>query len=296
MNPDERPAVQPADSGRQAAGSAGNGEESAKQPDSGPGIFHVRLDGYEGPLDALLDLIKKQGLNILDIPIAKITEQYLESLRVTQELDFEVSAEFVMMAATLIHIKSKALLPVAPSVDEDPPEESQEDLVQRLLEREKFLRAAQMLREKRVVEENVWTAGAKESIDGPDEDTAALEVSLYDLVQTFGDVLERLKNEPVVELEQEQVSVGSRIQFLKQLLLSQDGPVSIHDVLRRLRSARAVVATFLALLEMVKARAIRITQEEVFGEISIDKHEEFDHAFQAGALFHDPDAAMEYSS
>ncbi len=296
MNSGQRSTAQRADTLAKSASSGGDGSEALNPRDLGESQdgFLVRLENYEGPLDALLDLIKKQSLNILDIPIAKITDQYLESLRAAEELDFELSAEFVMMAATLIHIKSKTLLPVAPTVDEAPDEDPREDLVQRLLEREKFLRAAQLLREKRVVEENVWTAGAKERVDESDEDPSELDVSLFDLVKTFGEVLERLKNEPVVELEQESVSVASRVQYLKQLLLTEDGPVSIHDVLRRQRTPRALVATFLALLEMVKARAIQLKQEQVFGEILIQKHEEFDQAFQEGALFHSSDAEMEY--
>lgn len=262
---------------------------------AGSGVFHVRLDQYEGPLDALLDLVKKQQINILDIPIAKVTEQYLESIRVAEELDFEVSAEFVMMAATLVHIKSKLLLPRPPSVDEEQPDDPREDLVRRLIEREKFLQAAQMLKEKRVIEENVWTAGAREPIGEPDEESTELQVSLYDLVTTFGEVLDRLRNEPVVEMDQETVSVASRIQYLKQLLLAEDGPISVRKVLYRQRSPRAVVATFLALLEMVKARAVELRQEKIFGDIVIQRHAMFDEAFREGDLFPTSDSELEYS-
>ena len=258
-------------------------------------VFHVRLDQYEGPIDALLDLVKKQQLDILDIPIATVTEQYLESIRVAEDLDFEVSAEFVMMAATLVHIKSKMLLPRPPSVDEEQAEDPREDLVRRLIEREKYLQAAQMLKEKRVIEENVWTAGAKEPIGDPDDESTELQVSLYDLVTTFGEVLDRLRNEPVVELNQETVSVASRIQYLKQLLLAEDGPISVRKVLYRQRSPRAVVATFLALLEMVKARAVEITQETIFGDIVIQRHAMFDEAFSEGELFPASESELEQS-
>ena len=263
--------------------------------DAGPRVFHVRLDQYEGPLDALLDLVKKQQLDILDIPIAKVSEQYLESIRVAEELDFEISAEFVMMAATLVHIKSKMLLPRTPSVDEEQSEDPREDLVRRLIEREKYLQAAQMLKEKRVIEENVWTSSAKEPIGDPDDESTELQVSLYDLVTTFGEVLDRLKNEPVVEMDQETVSVASRIEYLKQLLLAEDGPISVRKVLYRQRSPRAVVATFLALLEMVKARAVEIRQEKIFGDIVIQRHAMFDEAFREGELFPASDSELEYS-
>ena len=283
------------DSSSSGSATAENRFQSAEGACAGNGIFHVRLDQYEGPLDALLDLIKKQRIDILDIPIAKVTEQYLESVRVAEALDFELSAEFVMMAATLIHIKSKTLLPKTPTVEQETDEDPREDLVQRLIEREKFLQAAQMLKEKRVIEENVWTAGAKEALEQVDEEPAEIQVSLFDLVTAFGDVLERLRNEPVVEMNQESVTVASRIHFLKQLLLAEEGQISIREVLHRQRSTRALVATFLALLEMVKARAIELRQESLFGDILIQRHERFDEAFESGELFPASDAELEYS-
>ncbi len=268
---------------------AATGEEASDS-------FHVRLEQYEGPLDALLDLVKKQRLDILDIPIAQITEQYLASIRRTESLNFEMGAEFVLMASTLIHIKSKVLLPTAPIVDEEEGEEDpREDLVRRLLEREKFLQAAQMLKEKRVVEENVWTAGVQQSLATDDSEPAELQVSLFDLVKTFGDVLERLESQPVVELSHEAVTVGNRIRYLKNLLISEDGPVQVRQVLLRQRSPRAVIATFLALLEMVKAQAVTLRQQDLFGEILIEKHTMFDEAFRHGDLLVASDTELEYS-
>ncbi len=256
--------------------------------------FQVHLEQYEGPLDALLDLIKNRRINILDIPIAKITEQYLQAIRRAESLNFEVSAEFVLMAATLIHIKSKMLLPVPPKVQDEDPRDPREDLVKRLLEREKFLQAAQMLKQKRVIEENVWSAGSSDVLVEPAEPTE-LRVSLFDLVQTFGDVLERLRNQPVVEMEQEPVSVANRIRYMKNLLLSEDGPIFVRQIFLRQRTPRAVVATFLALLEMVKAQAVELRQEELFGEIVIQKHAMFDEAFRNGELLPASDTELEYT-
>lgn len=246
--------------------------------------FHVNIQQYEGPLDALLDLIKRQRIDILDIPIAKITEQYLESIRRAEELDVEISGEFVMMAATLIHVKSKALLPTPPGVEEDTGEDTQEDLVRRLLEREKFLEAAQMLEAKRVVEESVWTVGSREI--EPDNDDAAdrLDVDLFDLVKTFSEVLDRLRNDPTVEMDRETVSVASRIRYVRRLLDASGGAITIGQILVNQSSVRAVVATFLALLEMVKAQAIELSQQETFGEIVIRKHALFEQAFETGAF------------
>ena len=257
--------------------------------------FVVNLQQYEGPLDALLDLIKTQRLDILDIPVARITEQYLESLRRAESLNVELNAEFVLMAATLIHIKSKVLLPTPPTVDEDAPSDPREDLVNLLLEREKFIQAAQMLGEKRVIEENVWTAVAAEPV-GDEDEAPELHVGLFDLVQTFGEVLERLESQPVVEMTGEPVSVASRILYLKNLLQSDDQPVRLREVLLRQRVPRAVIATFLALLEMVKAQAIEIRQSELFGEITIQKHGNFDQAFRSGELLPASDSELEYSA
>ena len=257
--------------------------------------FVVNLEQYEGPLDALLELIKAQRIDILDIPVASLTEQYLESLRRAESLNVELNAEFVLMAATLVHIKSKMLLPTPPKVDEDAPADPREDLVQLLLEREKFMQAAQMLGEKRVIEENVWTTAAADALSDDDGETE-LQVSLFDLVQTFGEVLERLESQPVVEMPEESVSVASRIRFLKHLLQSDDQPVRLRDVLSRQRAPRAVIATFLALLEMVKAQAIEIRQNELFGEVVIRKHANFDQAFRSGELLPASDSELEYSA
>jgi len=257
--------------------------------------FVVNLEQYEGPLDALLELIKAQQIDILDIPVASLTEQYLESLKQAESLNVELNAEFVLMAATLVHIKSKMLLPTPPKVDEDAPEDPREDLVKLLLEREKFVQAAQMLGEKRVIEENVWTTVAADALGG-DDGESELQVSLFDLVQTFGEVLERLESQPVVEMPEESVSVASRILFLKNLLQSDDQPVRLRDVLLRQRVPRAVIATFLALLEMVKAQAIEVRQSKLFGEVVIRKHANFDQAFRSGELLPASDSELEYSA
>lgn len=257
--------------------------------------FTVRLERYEGPLDALLDLVKKQRLDVRDLPIANVTEQYLASVRRAESLDVELGSEFLLMAATLIQIKAKALLPTPPTIEEPEGIDAKEDLVKRLVEREKFLLAARMLREKRVIEEHVWTIGAREEETPDSEDAERLDVSLFDLVRTFGDVLERLRNEPVVEVDSETASVASRIRYLRDLLLEADGPIPIRRVLLTQRTVRAVVATFLALLEMVKSQVIRLTQQETFGEILIQRHALFNQSLESGDLMHRSDTELEYS-
>ena len=243
------------------------------------GSFQVDLQQFEGPLDVLLDLIKRRRLDILEISIASVTEQYLESIRRAERLQIEVGAEFLMMAATLIHIKSKALLPTPPTLEEDQREDPAADLVRDLIEREKFLQAAELLESKRVVEESVWPVALGGTEPRADGERDRLEVTIFDLVQTFRDVLERVRDEPTVEMEPETVSVASRIKYLRGLLEEANGPIRIRPVLLTLRTVRAVVATFLALLELVKAQAVELQQEETFGEIVIRKHTQFHQAF-----------------
>ena len=183
------------------AGSRHRPSPRATTPGEGPGIrpLRVHVEKYDGPLDLLLDLIRSQKINIYDIPIAQITAQYLDYLRQAEDLNIDLGGEFVFMAATLIHIKSKMLLPKDPSVPEEEQEDPRDELVQRLLEHEKFLQAAQMLREKRVVEENVWSNPPLQAFLDEEEDPG-FAVTVFDLVKTFEKVLERYKNRPTYQI------------------------------------------------------------------------------------------------
>ena len=240
--------------------------------------LNVHLEHYDGPLDLLLDLIRRQQLNIYDIPIAKITQQYLEFLERAAGLDIEVSAEFVYMAATLIHIKSKMLLPRDPELDKlDPQEDPRRELVDRLLEYERFKSAAAMLQEKRMIEEAIWSNPQIEKFaaaeDGPD-----LAVSLFDLVKTFEQVLERAKTRPQYEVSKEEVSVPDMILFMINVLKAapKGESVPLVQLFERQKSRRAMICLFLALLEMVKQQALKLTQKESFGEIHAKRDTGFD--------------------
>ena len=163
---------------------------------STPLNFH--LEQYDGPLDLLLDLIRKQQIDIKDIPIATITAQYLQYMEKAREMDIDLSAEFVYMAATLIHIKSKMLLPRDPALekeDEDS-EDPRQELVDRLLEHERFKNAAEMLQQKRLIEENVWSNPQIKAFISEDDDPG-LANTTFDLVKAFAEMLERRKNRPV---------------------------------------------------------------------------------------------------
>jgi segregation and condensation protein A len=248
---------------------------------SSPLNYH--LEHYEGPLDLLLDLIRKQQINIYDIPIAQITGQYLEFLEHAAKMDVELSAEFVFMAATLILIKSKMLLPSDPELakliaEEDP----RKELVDRLLEHERFKAAAEMLHQKRVIEEAVWSNPQIQQFQAEDENPG-LAVTLFDLVKTFQTVLERAKNRPTYEISTEEVSVPDMIRYLRNVFGRErpDETVSARELFERQRSRRAMICLFLALLELVKIQAVGLVQTDSFGEIGLKRLDGFESAFAA---------------
>jgi len=246
---------------------------------SSPLNFH--LQHYDGPLDLLLDLIRKQEINIYDIPIAQITAQYLEFMQKALEMDVEVSAEFVFMAATLIHIKSKMLLPRDPELEKMMPEEDpRKELVDRLLEHERFKAAAEMLHQKRVIEEAVWSNPQMDLFAG-EEVNPGLTVTLFDLVKTFQGVLERAKNRPVYEIGTEDVSVPDMIRYLRKVFEqeSRKESISARELFERQRSRRGMICLFLAVLELVKLQAIGLVQKDSFGEIGLKRLPGFEAAF-----------------
>ena len=237
-----------------------------------------QLAQYEGPLDLLLDLIRKQQIDIRDIPIATITSQYLAYMEKAREMDIDLGAEFVYMAATLIYIKSRMLLPRDPALGtDDAGDDPRQELVDRLLEHEKYKNAAEMLQQKRMIEENVWTRPQMSDF-GADEDPG-LAVTLFDLVKAFGEILERAQNRPTYEVPAEDVTVAEMIGRLRQAILEAgDGPVFILKLFENLRSRRAMIAMFLAVLELVKVQAVAVRQKDMFGEIALQRHERFDEA------------------
>jgi segregation and condensation protein A len=248
---------------------------------STPLNFH--LEKYEGPLDLLLDLIRKQQIDIRDIPIASITAQYLEFLQKAREMDLNISAEFVFMAATLIQIKSKMLLPTDPALrkEGEGEEDPREELVERLLEHERYKNAAEMLQQKRMIEENVWSNPQMKQFEAEIEDPG-LAVDIFDLVKALSSVMERIQSRPIYEINDETVSVSDMVAHLRTLLREskKDRPVFILQVMEQQRSRRAMICLFLAVLEMVKIQAVQILQKDLFGEIALGKGDRFEDAFQ----------------
>jgi segregation and condensation protein A len=237
---------------------------------------------YDGPLDLLLDLIRRQDIDIYDIPIAKITAQFLAYVDRLRASDMDVAGEFIYTAALLIHIKSKMLLPRAPVGPEDAAEDPRRELVERLLEHERFRNAAQMLLEKQMLEAATWTnPGIREF----QQDSAAepeIAADTTDLVRVFTSILERARNRPIIDVQEDSVTVGQMIRFLARRLNMEDRPVALHRLLSHTSSERALIAMFLALLELVRLQAILLRQDRQFSEIFVKKHTGFEALMNQG--------------
>lgn len=231
---------------------------------------------YEGPLDLLLDLIRKQDIDIYDIPVAKITAQYLAYVEKLRELDVNVAAEFIYMAAVLIHIKSKMLLPRDPAVASEAQDDPRAELVNRLIEHEKFKSAAQMLLQKQQIEDAVLSNPALKEFINAEGTEPELAADVIDLVKTFQQILDRARTRPMIQVDEETVTVGQMIDYLKRRLSFEDKPVRLKQMLRNIESRQALVCMFLALLEMVRLQAIQLKQDRIFGEILLRKHEGFE--------------------
>ena len=242
---------------------------------------------YDGPLDLLLDLIRKQDIDIYDIPIAKITAQYLGYVERIKSLDVDGASEFIYMASLLIHIKSKMLLPRDSTVSPEQQVDPRDELVQRLLEHEKFKSAAQMLLQKQQIEEAVWSNPAIKEFRGTEGTEPDLAADVIDLVKTFQLILDRAKHKPLFQVNEESVTVGQMIDFVRRRLMLEDKPIRLKQMLQQLQTKTALVCAFLALLELVRLQAILLRQDRVFGDILLKKNEKFDEVFGENSRIHD---------
>jgi len=242
---------------------------------------------YDGPLDLLLDLIRSQDIDIYDIPIARVTKQFLAYVENLKGTDVDSAAEFIYTASLLIHIKSKMLLPRDPSDLAGDAEDPRRELVDRLLEHEKFKSAAQMLMQKQQVEEATWTnPGMREFHDAPgtEQEFAA---DTMDLVRVFQEVLGRLRERPVLNVDEESVTVAQMLEYVKRRMVMEDRPVSLRKLLHSTHSERALICMFLALLELVRLQAVLLRQQDNFGDILIKKSDGFDAVMSDDAQVRD---------
>jgi segregation and condensation protein A len=240
--------------------------------------YKIHLEAYDGPLDLLLDLIRKQEMDIHNIPISKITGQYLEYLHKLEELDIDVSADFIYMAATLILIKSKMLLPPDPLAGPEEQADPRAELAYRLVEHEKFKSAAQLLYQKQQIEAHVWSKPDLSLYEG-EEVEGELVVSLVDLVKVFQQVLERRKQVVRIELGQEQFTVAQMMETLRSRLLTDDEGIELTEFFESCPTRSAMICALLAVLELVRLQAIVLVQGELFGSIALRKHKLFGLVF-----------------
>ncbi|MFM9903277.1 MAG: segregation and condensation protein A [Pyrinomonadaceae bacterium] len=233
----------------------------------GPEALEIKLGDFAGPLDLLLYLIRQEQANIFDIPIARITEKYLEYIRLMKRLDIAVAADFLVMAATLIEIKSKMLLPRDPAVEEDQElEDPRQELVDRLLEYEKFKTAAGMLHERSTIEQAVFPRGQIES----DENNAEIDASVFDLLTVFQRIAARHIDEIKMEIQREEISLADMMKNLKARIFEK-GEVNLLKFFEEMHSRRELVTAFIAVLEIVRAESVKLLQNKTFGDIILKR-------------------------
>ena len=227
----------------------------------------IKIGDFAGPLDLLLFLIKQEQANIFDIPIARITEKYLEYIRLMKRLDISVAADFLVMAATLIEIKSKMLLPRDPTLTEEEEfDDPRQELVDRLLEYEKFKTAAGMLYERSTIEQAVFSRGPIES----DDNNAEIDASVFDLLTVFQKIVARHVDEIKMEIHREEISLADMIKNLKRRIF-EEKELSLLKFFEEMHSKRELVTAFIAVLEIVRTEAVKLLQSTTFGDIILRK-------------------------
>jgi len=234
--------------------------------------YQVRIENFEGPLDLLLHLIKKNEINIYDIPVAMIAQQYLEYLEAMEELNLNVAGDFLVMAATLLQIKSKMLLPVDETAEDDEEgPDPREELVRRLLEYKTFKEAARQLDDQeKVWREIFWREHALSVDEKVEEDLSLENVSLFDLVDALKEVLERNPSSRLIEIAPDNLTVRERMNLILETLEGKDS-VSFAALFEGSSHRLVVVVTFLALLELMRLRVARVFQAETFGPILVSR-------------------------
>jgi segregation and condensation protein A len=242
---------------------------------------------YDGPLDLLLDLIRKQNIDIYDIPIARITSQFLDYTHHLKQTDVDSAGDFIYMASLLIHIKSKTLLPRDPSdVTGADAEDPRRELVERLLEHERFKSAAQMLQQKQQIEDATWSnpglryfrreQEAAEIGGALPDFEQEIAADTTDLIRVFRDILERVRTRPILNVDEESVTVAQMITYVRQRLILEDRPVSLRRLLHNTHTERALICMFLAMLELVRLQAVLLHQPVIQGDILIKKTDNFE--------------------
>ncbi len=236
--------------------------------------YSVNLEIFQGPLDLLLYLIKKDEIDIYDIPIARVTEQYMQYLEMMKTLNLELAGEYILMAATLIRIKTKLLLPPTEGDAEEP--DPREELIAALLEYKKFREVSEILKEKRILEERVFVPPP---IDGGNGDREKISLSssttLFDMLTAFKEVLERAEQERILEVNAEEITIEDRVTRIMDLLADKES-TTFQELFADIPRKIIAITTFLAILELIRLRRITVRQSLPFSELRVYRGEQFD--------------------
>jgi segregation and condensation protein A len=232
-------------------------------PNQSSDELNLVMGEFEGPLDLLLHLIRQEQVSIYDIPVARITDEYLRYLQLMQDLDIAVAGDFLVMAATLIELKTRMLLPRDPLAKEDEVDDPRRELVDQLLEYQKYKAAAQMLWSKATLERAVFKRAELET----DKNNPEVAVGVFDLLKVFQEILARHKEEVLLEIEREEISMAEMLERLRNMVMSA-GEINLRAFFERARSRRELVLAFLSVLELVRTTEIKLFQRETFGEIT----------------------------
>jgi len=235
--------------------------------------YKVKLEIFEGPLDLLLYLVKKDHLNISDIPIAKVTEQYLQYLELMRLLDLNIAGDFLVMAATLMQIKSKMLLPLEESAETQEEEDPRAELVKRLLEYEKFKELAENLRQRESNQKEVFKRPKTEDKEIPSDTPVYFEASLFDLITAFSAALKEIPKELFYEVIKDEFTIEEKIHHILHLLLDLPS-LGLSKLFKEAKNKLEIIVTFLAILELIRLKEIMARQKGLFGEIEISRNKE----------------------
>jgi segregation and condensation protein A len=228
--------------------------------------YTVKLEVFEGPLDLLLHLIKRNQVDIYDIPIATITDQYLDYLNMMRTLNLDVAGEFLLMAASLLHIKSKMLLPSPPEEEEEEEEDPRAELVNRLLEYQKYKEAAARLHERDILDRDIFVQGNQGE---GSNDRGLVEIGVFELIEALRDVLSRSFPEAAYDITLDRITIEERIAQILETVKSERGGLLFSSLFSGASSKGDIIITFLALLELIRMKMIKVYQRAPFGPIEI---------------------------
>lgn len=235
--------------------------------DSADDTLKISLPLYEGPFDLLLDLIRKQKIDIYDIPIAQVTQQYLDYLHLIEEMNVNVASDFLLMASELIYIKSRTLLPADPDANLDE-EDPRDELVRRLLEYERFKNAAQMLYQRELVEKVSWTRPGRLEIEKQDLEPE-ITATVFDMMSVFRDILKRFEERPSLDIGKEEFNIEEMTEYIREEIERSPNGTSFRVLMKRFSTRQALITAFLALLELARLRTLTIGQKGIFDDIHI---------------------------